>query len=267
MLLNNKISYESTGSIAIEMAMLLPIFILFMFGILDFGYFFTQHQLADRSVQTISTAVANNPSSRELTELVRDHRDMMLFGANTGTLCAQSYSTPQQAQTSRCTGNTFSVGAPTPGATEYYVALSSNIERKTLTGFFDENLPPIQSFNVVRVDVGLRSMIDQLTNELSNIRSTLANSENRLTTRISALETDVGNARNAPKWGGSYQEYPDGGCRVPNPKTGTCSCDSGTSRNFLSEFMGGGNAQGFYCDFDKDRQARGACGYIAYQCF
>lgn len=261
MFMKNKMMKNSFGGIAIEAAIILPIFILFLLGVIDFGYFFTQSQMSERSLTAVSDAVANNPSSQQLGRLVQDQRELMSFGSATGTLCAQAYLTPNEAQAGRCLGNTFNVASPNPAATEYFVALSSRVDRRTLTGFFDSELPPIESFNVVRVDLGLRNIIDQLTNELSSIRSNLADTENRLTTRISDLESELGEEKRAPKWGGSFQTYPNGDCRAPNPVTGACSCAKGAA-HMISEFSNPGGLNGRYCD-----NGRTDCGYIAYGCY
>lgn len=257
------IGVSSSGSIAIEAALLVPLFLLFTFGILDFGYFFTQTQLAERSVIAISNAVSNNPQSSELSALARKHRQLIPLGSATSTLCAQAYSTLQEAEAGRCQGDTFNVSSPNAAVPEYYVALTSQVNRKTLTGFFDDELPPIESFNVVRVDLGVQNLIDQLTNELSKIRAALAESENRANERIADLERQLGETKNT-KWGGSYQTYPAGECRIVNPKTGNCSCAPGTQPALLSEFINPGGISDFYCDVK--RVGSTDCGYIAYQC-
>ena len=58
----SKFLKDNSGVAAIEFALILPVFIALMFGVIEFGIYLVKEQLVTNAVNTSSIAIQQNPS-------------------------------------------------------------------------------------------------------------------------------------------------------------------------------------------------------------
>jgi len=125
------------GNAAIEFAVILPILLLIMAAVIEFGWYFLRADADNRALATASTAIMVSPSSTSQAVANTYGTALVSFGRDGNYICAQAYQ--QQANASAyCTSGTWNVttcadtGAPCTNP--YYVAVKAYAASKSLTG-------------------------------------------------------------------------------------------------------------------------------------
>lgn len=152
-LLNNQ------GIAAIEFAILLPIFVMFTLGVIEFGMYFARKEIADSAVSNVTLTLQRNPdyfklmSPAQQGQVVQSYGSRLVKfsppGSNSGNyICADAYQKSSQAQAAApCKSTHFNVKNPNADPTKpYYISVRADLKPNPLTplGHFVSGLQNIQ---------------------------------------------------------------------------------------------------------------------------
>lgn len=117
---------EQRGVLFIEMAILLPVFLLLAFAVISFGYVFFIYEYEGLIVGSAASAIQNNPTNPATTRsLVASAGAPFISFTGANTICAQSFAQGATLPNPYCTGNTWVTTPPTgvTAGTPYQVAV------------------------------------------------------------------------------------------------------------------------------------------------
>ena len=125
------------GVAIIEFAFVLPILLILVFAIIDFGYGFVIYEAGGRVVSNVSALITATPAASQSTITQASVNNigapLMTFNDGSGnTLCAQSYATLDQAKLLSCSGGTWVTTQPPSTSGTYYVAIKAVYTPKVL---------------------------------------------------------------------------------------------------------------------------------------
>lgn len=136
------------GATMIEFAILMPVFILLVVAVMEYGLYFLKSLSASRALGAGAQALMVDP---------QDPRNQAIINAAGGfgdyEICAQSYLDHGSAEGGDCIGTTFVTGAPTGATDDYYILLKASATTESVTQLFDEFLPDINERQVVKIDM------------------------------------------------------------------------------------------------------------------
>ncbi len=139
------------GIAAIEMAFILPILMLFLFGVIEYGAYFLKSQMNSNNVAAAAAAVIADPGDLSHEALLTQSALLNDAGVR---VCAASFLTIDAASTGPCLGGwyTFAPDDMPADQTAYFVLIESEVESRSLSGLFDEGGPlgVIMPDNIVR---------------------------------------------------------------------------------------------------------------------
>jgi Flp pilus assembly protein TadG len=114
------------GVAAIEMAIVLPILLLIIAAVIEFGLYFFKSQIAARTVSTAAIAIQMNPAEPSIQATARNNGlSIMDFNTLPNFVCAKSYATNDLAKSGKCVAGEWTTTAPQGVAVgaPYYVAV------------------------------------------------------------------------------------------------------------------------------------------------
>ena len=160
MTLTQKFLRNQSGVAVIEMAFILPLLLLFVFGAIEYGMFFLKANMNSNNVASAALAVQNEPGDPS-------HRQLLLQSSllnNAGNVvCASSFQTIAEASAGNCAAGQWNTLAPPSlpdDQTAYFVLIKSDVDSKSLSGLFDEGgmfgalMPPNIARQIVKVYIG-----------------------------------------------------------------------------------------------------------------
>jgi Flp pilus assembly pilin Flp len=142
---------NNRGVAAVEFALILPVLLAILLGVLEFGVYFTKSSVVSRAVSSTSTAIQMSPTATNLqTDAQNSGFGLVSFTGN-NFFCALSYSTRELAG-NYCTAGQWSTGLPAghPAGTPYYVAVVASVRNQPISGITGF-LPPMVTRNIVQV--------------------------------------------------------------------------------------------------------------------
>ena len=158
-----KFRRDERGLSAIEAAILLPIFILIVMAIIEFGIYFVKYQIASRAVSTIADTIQKNPAAATYALATQEGLSFLDLKNLPNYICAQSYVDNGTATTGLCTtGWVTSPPAGVTAGTPYYVAIRAYAPHISITPFtaLSKSVPPpIDAKTVVMVNPNATSGI------------------------------------------------------------------------------------------------------------
>ena len=124
------------GIAAIEFAFLLPVLLLFLFGIIEYGTYFLKSQLNSNNVAAAAAAVIAEPGDPSHEALLTQSALLNNAGVRA---CAAPFLTIGAAMAGRCPGgwDTLEPSGMPAGQTAYFVLIESEVESQSLSGLFD----------------------------------------------------------------------------------------------------------------------------------
>jgi len=141
------------GNTIILFCVLLPVFLLLIVAVVEFGWYFIKDETVVRSVSITALAIQANPSSTSLQSLANGSGNFYTYGKNGNYICAMSYATLAAAQTQLCQSGEWDTGLPAglSAGTVYYVAVKGYVAPFTLTNLLPYlNTAPIAYSEVVQ---------------------------------------------------------------------------------------------------------------------
>ena len=160
---------NNKGVVAIEMAIVLPILILIIAAVLEFGLYFLKSQAASRAVSTASISLQQDHgavnSASTKTTMQNNGLGMMNLAAMPNFVCAKAYATSSAASSGSCNAGDWETSEPT-GVTvgsPYWIAVRAFAVHTPLTplraisGAFP---PDIDSRNVVPINTVASNWVD-----------------------------------------------------------------------------------------------------------
>jgi hypothetical protein len=139
------------GIAAIEMAFILPLLMLFLFGVIEYGAYFLKSQMNSNNVAAAAAAVIADPGDLSHEALLTQSGLLNDAGVRA---CAASFLTIGAATAGPCPGgwDTFEPEGMPEDQTAYFVLIESEVESRSLSGLFDAGGPlgVIMPDNIVR---------------------------------------------------------------------------------------------------------------------
>jgi hypothetical protein len=139
------------GIAAVEFALILPVLLAILLGVLEFGVYFTKSSVVSRAVSSTSTAIQMSPTAANLqTDAQNSGFGLVNFTGN-NFFCALSYSN-RDAAGNYCTAGQWFTGAPAghQAGTPYYVAIVASVRNQPISGI-TSFLPDMVVRNIVQV--------------------------------------------------------------------------------------------------------------------
>jgi Flp pilus assembly protein TadG len=148
------LSQSQQGIAAIEVALLLPLLMAILLGVLEFGIYFTKSSVVSRAVSSTSNSIQLMPNATSLqTDARSSGFGLVNFTSGQNYFCALSYSTRALAEAGMCSNNNqwmTSTPAGHPAGQSYYVAIVASVRNTPLSGMTNF-LPDIVVRNIVQV--------------------------------------------------------------------------------------------------------------------
>lgn len=148
---------HQSGAAIIEFALISPILILILLGVIEFGLFFYKDQTIQRAVNSAVNSIQSNPTDPNLRNtLVNSIRNVVNFDANGNILCADSYATEAAAKSGLCRNTSIFMTSKPAGINStdpYYIVLVSSVKTNAISSLISKVLPQdIKSTTIFRVD-------------------------------------------------------------------------------------------------------------------
>lgn len=125
---------SESGVVALEFAIIAPILILFLLGVIEFGFYFIKSDVAQRTLSVAAASIQRNANDATIQALAINAGGAMLpFGNNGVYVCAKSYTTLALAQAGLCISGDWTTTAPGGVLTSYYVAIKAYAPNKLIT--------------------------------------------------------------------------------------------------------------------------------------
>lgn len=141
--ITRRFTSSTSGAAAIELALLLPVFLLFTLGVIEFGYYFVKAEIANSAISTVSQTIQRDPgyyaslTPAQLKKVEQSYGSGLIdFTATGNYLCVDAYTTPiQAANAPACTSTYFNTANPNgPNSTiPYYIAVRVDLPKGGLT--------------------------------------------------------------------------------------------------------------------------------------
>jgi len=141
-----RLKRTNSGVAVIEFAIILPILILIILGVIEFGIYFLKYQTASRAAAIVAGSIQANPSDATIQTLaLNSGMAFANFAVSPNYICATSYTTQAAASAGLCTSGQWKTTMPTGGTagTPYYVAVVAFIKQSAFTPGFT-SLPDIK---------------------------------------------------------------------------------------------------------------------------
>jgi len=133
----NRMLLDKVGTSAIEFALLLPVFIVLVLGVIEFGMYFVQSEIASNAINTVEQNLQRNAgfysgmTPAQLTQTEKSLGSGLVSFTKPGNyLCVTSYTTAAAASSAPpCTSTTLNAGPPVgfPAGSAYYVAVRADL--------------------------------------------------------------------------------------------------------------------------------------------
>jgi Flp pilus assembly protein TadG len=139
------------GIAAVEFALILPVLLLVLLGVLEFGVYFTKSSVVSRAVSNISAAIQMSPTATNLqTDAQNSGFGLVSFTGN-NFFCAKAYSDRSAAGSYCIAGEWFtSTPAGHQAGTPYYVAIVASVQNTPISGI-TSFLPDMVVRNIITV--------------------------------------------------------------------------------------------------------------------
>ena len=134
---------SESGAAIIEFALISPILILILMGIIEYGLYFQKSQILQRAVSTTATAIQINPSApNSRADAQNSGLGAFDLAASPNFICADSFATYEEASKG-CAAGSWERSAPgnTSISGTYYVVVKAHIEYQNLTPIMKPFLP------------------------------------------------------------------------------------------------------------------------------
>jgi len=134
-----KLWHDTRGAGIIEAAIILPIFVLLMFGIIEYGYYLVRSEMLARSVSTVALAIQNDPGDPSTTQALANNSGggAISFGGTSGNyICAKAYKNLPSSNSTLCASGDWKTQASDAGVsagTIYYVGVQATVPYLPLT--------------------------------------------------------------------------------------------------------------------------------------
>jgi Flp pilus assembly protein TadG len=160
---------DNNGTSAIEFAIFLPIFVMFLLGVMEFGLYFVKSEITSNAVSTVSQTLQRNPhyysdllstSPSQLSAVIKSYGSGFIdFTQTPNYICVDSYTTATAAQNAlACTSTYFNTDNPngSGSTTPYYVAVRANLKPGSVTPLGNfvpavKNIQVVQSSGAVQI--------------------------------------------------------------------------------------------------------------------
>lgn len=148
---------DERGISAIEMAILLPLLILLVMAVIEFGLYFVKYQIATRAVATISDTIQKNPAGATHDLAAQGGLSFLDLTNAPNFICAKSYADNAMANAGLCNMGEWQTGTPAGVAAgaPYFVAVRASSPHMSITPFTalsNQFPPPIDAKAVVMVN-------------------------------------------------------------------------------------------------------------------
>jgi Flp pilus assembly protein TadG len=155
--------HDRSGIAIIEFALILPVLLLLLLGVLEFGVYFVKSQFVQRTVSGIANSVQLNALDSVNIRSTAYNSSGSMFTYNDTVdafFCAKAYGDLATAQSGMCVQNEWFLDKPA-GVTgnTYYVAIQSSVKQNSITPMFASFLPPMKATAVVQVGAGVTSQV------------------------------------------------------------------------------------------------------------
>ena len=140
----------------IETALMLPILLLFMLGVIEYGVYFFKEQTVQRTASTTAYAIQQNLGMSAGSIAIRDAAYNSGFGVvsygsgSDGYVCANAYVTKEAAESGDCKGSWYIIPPYSknpsgldyvPGDPVYYVKVVAHAKYRSITSMFGDYIP------------------------------------------------------------------------------------------------------------------------------
>lgn len=156
---------NNDGSSAITFALILPLLLLIVFAVIEFGLYFTKDLIVLNAINAISSEIQSDP----LNPIIGDRAleaggGFMSFNVSPNHFCAKAYATYDEAKAGSCSSG-WETAKPeeAEGTAVYYIALSAKAKKFKLA--LSDYLPDIKRTSIVRIGSG-SSMIEGFPDSL-----------------------------------------------------------------------------------------------------
>jgi Flp pilus assembly protein TadG len=155
--MKNRIVYKNqSGATIVEFALVLPVLILVLLAVIEFGLYFFKAQLAQRTLNNLTSSTQMNPLDATLrTAALNSGMGLVDFSATGNYVCANSYIDEASARTGLCGSTaTFNTAPPAGMAVNgsYYVATVAYAKNTPISSLVGKYVPDITSKAVFKVD-------------------------------------------------------------------------------------------------------------------
>jgi Flp pilus assembly pilin Flp len=142
---------NQSGIAAIEFALMAPLLMAILLGVLEFGVYFTKSSVVSRAVSNISTAIQMSPTATNLQTDAQNSGFGLVSFTGSNFFCAKAYS-DRDAAGSYCIAGEWFTGTPAghPAGTPYYVAIVASVQNTPISGI-TSFLPDMVVRNIVQV--------------------------------------------------------------------------------------------------------------------
>lgn len=146
---------NNEGVVAIEAAFIIPLIMLAMFVVIEFGLYFMKEQIVIRTVNIAAHALQTNPEDARIYANAQQSGTALVDFSNSGNfVCAQSYPELSQALARPCSAGTWSTGRPvlTPAGRPYFIVVKAFAGHQMLTPV-PFSLGPLEHSVVIQTSV------------------------------------------------------------------------------------------------------------------
>ena len=124
--------FQQSGVIAIEFALLVPVFFLLVFAIISFGYVFVIYEAEGRAVSSVASTIQVYPTNEAWTKTfaLESGGNLFSFASSGNYICAKAIPNGGQVGGSYCNPGTWTTTAADAGVaagTAYQVAIQAGV--------------------------------------------------------------------------------------------------------------------------------------------
>lgn len=140
------------GAVAIGFALMTPMLLLLLIGVLEMGVYFVKYEAAQRAVNTISRSIQGDPLNTDLDDLAASSTSGLVNFNAPNYICANAYTTVTEARAKLC-GDKKEWNTKRPDGLDadaaYYVAVVAWVKNESISEFI--SLPDLQSTNIIQI--------------------------------------------------------------------------------------------------------------------